>query len=195
MKEVENKTILTRVGESDAGGSEDVTMEEAFANSRESGDSGDSVDDTESNSSPAGIGEIEESDSESTKDAKTTTDDQPDDPGSVTVSFASVTTSGPGKLEASAIRSVVKRQLGSLQRCLERAHEPTETTLSDDGEVSADIRIGRRGRVTKQSVELDDAPHAADCIEHATRRWRFPRPKGGAVTATLNFSYTASEAK
>ena len=101
-------------------------------------------------------------------------------------------TIGTGKLAKSAIASVVKRRIRSVQSCYERELKK-DPNLS--GKVTVQFTIGTVGRVTsaKITVNTTKSRSVGTCITGLIGRWRFPKPEGGAVTVAYPFVFTASK--
>ena len=100
--------------------------------------------------------------------------------------------SGEGLLDPAAIRRVVLRNRGQVERCYERA---LEVNAGAAGRVTVRWVIGPDGAVLGAGVADDDTGVASlgDCVATAARRWLFPAPEGGVVTVNYPFTFQRAE--
>lgn len=97
--------------------------------------------------------------------------------------------SGEGHLGRGEIQRVVNAHVHQVQACYERQlmKDP-----SLGGKITLEWVIASSGgvssvRVKQSTVRSSDV---ASCIQSAVRGWKFPSPKGGAVTVTYPFAFS-----
>ncbi len=95
-----------------------------------------------------------------------------------------------GSLDVDIVRRIVRAHINEVRFCYERALRSNPDVA---GRVEVAFVVGVDGRVTTAAVDqstlADDS--AAVCTAKAVRRWRFPKPPGGAtVSVRYPFSMT-----
>ncbi|MEZ4450890.1 MAG: DUF2330 domain-containing protein [Nannocystaceae bacterium] len=97
-----------------------------------------------------------------------------------------------GPLDADLIRRITRAHLNEIRFCYNQGLT-RDSKLAGRVEIAA--TIDARGNVTRAEVAsppLSDASVSA-CVAKATKRWRFPKPKGGAtVEAKLPFELSGT---
>ncbi|MCB9703553.1 MAG: DUF2330 domain-containing protein [Myxococcales bacterium] len=97
-----------------------------------------------------------------------------------------------GPLDRDIVRRITRAHVNEIRFCYNQGLRK-DPKLAGRLEISA--KIDGQGNVTRAEVAtstLSD-PAVSACIAKATRRWRFPRPKGGAsVEATIPFDLSGS---
>ncbi|MBU0552151.1 TonB family protein [Myxococcota bacterium] len=97
---------------------------------------------------------------------------------------------GVGVLSAKVISAKVRSKLPQVKSCYER-HLAKTGKLS--GKIIVEFTIGEMGRVTEARVLRGSLQHEGlrNCIiQYFKRQMRFPKPKGGSVTARFPFIFT-----
>jgi hypothetical protein len=92
-----------------------------------------------------------------------------------------------GQIPQEAIRRVVVRNIGQVNRCYEQGLNLNPTAA---GRVSVRFVIAGGGAVLAVGVAQNELgiPSVGDCIANAVRRWQFPVPEAsGPVTVTYPF--------
>jgi TonB family protein len=95
-----------------------------------------------------------------------------------------------GELDQAEISKVLKRQMGALRDCYERALKRDRKLA---GKVTIRFEITEEGRTS--NVELEDTMGNAEvksCIRDRVRSWRFPKPDGGSVFVTTPIVFAPS---
>jgi TonB family protein len=97
-----------------------------------------------------------------------------------------------GLLSPEAIRRVVLRNLGQVNRCYEQG---LSTNPNIAGRVVIRFVIGATGTVMASSVGDSSipVPSVGECVANAVRRWQFPSPEGGGVV-TVNYPFNLQPA-
>ncbi|MEZ4408917.1 MAG: TonB family protein [Polyangiales bacterium] len=97
-----------------------------------------------------------------------------------------------GLLSPEAIRRVVLRNLGQVNRCYEQG---LATSPNIAGRVVVRFVIGGTGTVIGSSVADSSiaVPSVGECIANAVRRWQFPAPEGNGVV-TVNYPFNLQPA-
>lgn len=97
-----------------------------------------------------------------------------------------------GLLSPEAIRRVVLRNLGQVNRCYEQG---LATSPNIAGRVVVRFVIGGSGTVVGSSVANSSIaiPSVGECIANAVRRWQFPAPEGNGVV-TVNYPFNLQPA-
>lgn len=97
-----------------------------------------------------------------------------------------------GLLSPEAIRRVVLRNLGQVNRCYEQG---LSTNPGIAGRVVVRFVIGASGTVMASSVGDSSipVPSVGECIANAVRRWQFPSPEGGGIV-TVNYPFNLQPA-
>jgi TonB family protein len=97
-----------------------------------------------------------------------------------------------GKLQKHVIQRVIRRHVGAVRFCYERALVKNPKL---SGKVVVRFVIDPDGKVT--AAEIPDsslkAPAVEDCILKRVRSWRFPQPEGGAVSVAYPFVFEAKK--
>lgn len=96
-----------------------------------------------------------------------------------------------GQLDPGILVKEVKRNMGAVKACYERALK-RNPTLS--GKLVVFWTVTEAGTVTGFDVEQDtlNDPEVVSCIKALVLRWRFPRPSGGSVDVSYPFLFQAS---
>jgi hypothetical protein len=92
-----------------------------------------------------------------------------------------------GQIPQEAIRRVVVRNIGQVNRCYEQG---LSLNPSAAGRVAVRFVIGGGGSVLAVGVAQNELgiPSVGDCIANAARRWQFPVPEAsGPITVTYPF--------
>ncbi|MDX2023859.1 MAG: AgmX/PglI C-terminal domain-containing protein [Deltaproteobacteria bacterium] len=110
---------------------------------------------------------------------------------SVKAVVSSAAPSVDGELDPNIVAKEVKRRLGAVKVCYERALK-RNPALS--GKIVVVWTITPEGTVTGIDVENDSLgdPEVAQCIKKNISGWRFPRPAGGSVEVSFPFVFQAS---
>lgn len=100
--------------------------------------------------------------------------------------------SGEGSLAPEEIRRVVRRNLGQVRHCYERA---LAARADAAGRLTLRWVIGAAGTVLGAAVQDDatGAPALGACVVEAVRRWQFPAPVGGVVSVSYPFTVAPAE--
>jgi outer membrane biosynthesis protein TonB len=95
---------------------------------------------------------------------------------------------GEGQLDANRVAAVLRRELGGIRSCYERALR-NNPTLS--GRLDLRFTIGTSGRVTSASTSgLGSAPEVGQCVVGRVRGLVFPAPEGGSVDFSFPFNFS-----
>jgi len=96
-----------------------------------------------------------------------------------------------GELDPSVVSKEVKRRIGAIKACYERALK-RNPTLS--GKVVLYWTITEAGTVASVDIEQDtlNDSEVTNCIKSLVKGWRFPRPAGGSVDVSFPFLFQAS---
>lgn len=110
---------------------------------------------------------------------------------SVKAVVSSAAPSVDGELDPGVVAKEVKRRLGAVKACYERALK-RNPALS--GKIVVFWTITPEGTVSGITVESDTMgdPEVAQCIKQNISGWRFPRPSGGSVEVSFPFVFQAS---
>lgn len=92
-----------------------------------------------------------------------------------------------GALSAEVVRRIVRRNLHQVSFCVGAARDGGPALT---GRVVLRIDIDAQGAVSASSVEQSTlaAPSVEGCIAAASRRWTFPAPERGTVTARVPYT-------
>lgn len=94
---------------------------------------------------------------------------------------------GEGSLDASRVAAVLRRDIGGIRSCYERALR-NNPTLS--GRLTVRFTIGTSGRATSVSTSgLSSAPEVGSCVASRVRALVFPTPDGGSVDFSFPFNF------
>jgi len=95
---------------------------------------------------------------------------------------------GEGQLDANAVAGVLRRNIGGIRSCYERALR-NNPTLS--GRLEVRFNIGTSGRVTgsPSASGLSAAPEVGSCVSSRIRSLVFPAPTGGSVEFSFPFNF------
>lgn len=94
-----------------------------------------------------------------------------------------------GEIDVGGVKRVFDQRHSELQACYERALK-ADPALA--GNVTLTVRIGADGMpllTRAQSTQLASKA-ALDCMERATKQWRFPEPQGGTVLINKPYNFT-----
>ena len=110
---------------------------------------------------------------------------------SVKAVVSSAAPSVDGDLDPNVVAKEVKRRLGAVKVCYERALK-RNPALS--GKIVVVWTITPEGTVTGIDVGNDTLgdPEVGQCIKKTISGWRFPRPSGGSVEVSFPFVFQAS---
>ena len=110
---------------------------------------------------------------------------------SVKAVVSSAAPSVDGELDPNVVAKEVKRRIGAVKVCYERALK-RNPALS--GKIVVRWTITPEGTVTGLDVENDTLgdPEVGQCIKKSIAGWRFPRPSGGSVEVSFPFVFQAS---
>lgn len=101
---------------------------------------------------------------------------------------------GEGKLPESRVANVVKRRSRAISRCIDRHYSKVDKGEAKGGKLAVKFTVGKHGRINKVEFTEDTlGGSVASCAKHSVKRWRFPRPKGGSVTASLTWEVTLDD--
>jgi TonB family protein len=94
------------------------------------------------------------------------------------------------ELNADSVRMVVRHYLPQVRSCYERALKQRQELR---GLVEIRLRIEDSGEVSSTSVYRNTTDHEGlgKCLAVTVKRWRFPRPVGGAVEFVYPFVFNA----
>ena len=94
-----------------------------------------------------------------------------------------------GSLEPGVISKEVRKRLGAVLSCYERALK-RRPKLS--GKIVVSFTIGSTGSVTDAEMASDTLGDAevSSCVIANVKRWRFPAPDGGSVTVEYPLIFT-----
>jgi TonB family protein len=95
-------------------------------------------------------------------------------------------------LNAESVRMVVRHHLPQVRACYDRALKQKPNLA---GIVEIRFTISVQGRVTASSVHRNTSGHEGlgKCLAIVIKRWRFPKPVGGAVEFVYPFVFSAAE--
>lgn len=101
-------------------------------------------------------------------------------------------TFGTGQMEPDQIARVVKMRLKAVKSCYERELKKDPKLA---GKIVIQFTIGELGRITSSKVASSTMsnPAVGRCILGRMGQWRFPQPKGGSVTVSYPFVFTAGQ--
>jgi hypothetical protein len=93
-----------------------------------------------------------------------------------------------GSLSKADVLRVINAHIHAIQACYERALM-SKPGLS--GRIAFDWSVNKAGKVTGVRVRSSTigSPKVASCISKQIKRWKFPRPKGGAAKITFPFLF------
>jgi hypothetical protein len=96
-----------------------------------------------------------------------------------------------GELDPGLVSKEVKRRIGAIKSCYERALK-RNPTLS--GKIVLYWTITEAGTIASVDVEQDTLNDAevTNCIKALVKGWRFPRPAGGSVDVSFPFVFQSS---
>jgi hypothetical protein len=96
-----------------------------------------------------------------------------------------------GDLDPSVVTSEVRKRMGAIKSCYERA---LKRNPSLTGKIALRWTITPAGTVSGIEVESDTMgdSEVANCIKRLIATWRFPPPKGGSVDVAFPFVFQAS---
>jgi len=96
-----------------------------------------------------------------------------------------------GELDPGVVSKEVKRRIGAIKACYERALK-RNPALS--GKVVLYWTITEAGTVSSIDVEQDtlNDSEVTNCIKTLVKGWRFPRPAGGSVDVSYPFLFQSS---
>lgn len=97
---------------------------------------------------------------------------------------------GDGVIDKGRVSSVFRARAGALQSCYERELKKNPKL---GGKLVIRIVIGAAGRVTSASVGGSVGSSAVNnCVASRVRGWKFPKPEGGSVTVSKSIVFSAS---
>ncbi len=204
-EEVQNKTILGVIGSVSEGGSlldtlsegaGATSMEEAFANSSgvKSGVAGEKsglvtsgASGADGKGSQVGIGDLKGTAGAGKAKGGVDSGSKGEKKVKVKLKYEKERVVGTGKLDGSAISSVIKRRSSAIQSCYERE---IKKNPSASGKVVVTFTIGTAGRVTQSKASQDSVGGGVgNCVAGVIQRMRFPRPQGGEVIVNKSFVF------
>lgn len=98
------------------------------------------------------------------------------------------TLGGTGFLDTAEVNRIVKRGLGAIKGCYERALRRDPTL---EGKVAVRFTVIGTGRVSRASTPQNElTPEVGACITSAFQRFRFPPPDGGQAVFEYPFFFT-----
>jgi len=95
-------------------------------------------------------------------------------------------------LNADSVRMVVRHHLPQVRACYDRALKQQSTLI---GIVEIRFTISEEGRVPTSSVFRNTTGHEGlgKCLAVIVKRWRYPRPVGGAVEFVYPFVFSTDD--
>jgi TonB family protein len=96
-----------------------------------------------------------------------------------------------GTLETSVIKNVIKKHLSSIKYCYESKLRASPTL---SGKVTVQFVIGRKGKVVDARIKSSSlgSSEVESCVLKQIRKMKFPKPKGGVVSVSYPFVFTAA---
>lgn len=96
-----------------------------------------------------------------------------------------------GTLETSVIKNVIKKHLPSIKYCYESKLRASPTL---SGKVTVQFVIGRKGKVVDARIKSSSlgSTEVESCVLKQIRKMKFPKPKGGVVSVSYPFVFTAA---
>lgn len=92
---------------------------------------------------------------------------------------------GVGEVDAAAVASRIRGQLGGVRSCYERALRANPDLR---GRLEVRFTLGETGRITRiQSSGMGQAPEVGACVSQRLRGLAFPQPRGGSVDFVFPF--------
>jgi hypothetical protein len=92
---------------------------------------------------------------------------------------------GEGEVDAGAVASRIRAQIGGIRSCYERALRDNPALA---GRVEVRFTLGETGRITRITPSgLAEAPEVGACISQRLRGLAFPAPRGGSVDFMFPF--------
>lgn len=96
---------------------------------------------------------------------------------------------GGGSLDRDLIRKVVRAHISEIRHCY---NEGLARNPDLAGKLTVDFEITASGDVSKSEIQagstLADAK-VEGCVAAAVKRWKFPRPDGGAVQVSYPIEF------
>ena len=96
----------------------------------------------------------------------------------------------PGDLDKENIRAVIRRSMGGIKSCYERALL-ADSTLQ--GKIVVSFTITPNGRVVDAVPTESFSPEVATCVTQRVALLRFPHPQDGVVQISYPFVFFNSE--
>ena len=98
-------------------------------------------------------------------------------------------TAGGGELPAADVASVIRRNIGGIRWCYNRALQNNPTLA---GRLEVQFTVADSGRVsgTPSTSGLSEAPEVGRCIATRVHTFVFPPPSGGSVSFAFPFNFT-----
>lgn len=108
--------------------------------------------------------------------------------GRVTTLTRQTQTKGQGELSKEEIMKVINQHIGEIQFCYEKQ---LRTTPGLSGRVVLEWTVNPQGRVTVVKVAQSSlaSSEATNCMISKLKGWKFPQPRGGAVTIVFPFVF------
>ncbi|OGQ23905.1 MAG: hypothetical protein A2138_10850, partial [Deltaproteobacteria bacterium RBG_16_71_12] len=108
--------------------------------------------------------------------------------GRVTTLTRQTQTKGQGELSKEEIMKVINQHIGEIQFCYEKQ---LRTTPGLSGRVVLEWTVNTHGRVTVVKVAQSSlaSTDATNCMTSKLKSWKFPNPRGGAVTIVFPFVF------
>lgn len=108
--------------------------------------------------------------------------------GRVTTLTRQTQTKGQGELSKEEIMKVINQHIGEIQFCYEKQ---LRTTPGLSGRVVLEWTVNPQGRVTVVKVAQSSlaSSEATNCMTGKLKGWKFPQPRGGAVTIVFPFVF------
>ncbi|MCC7074631.1 MAG: AgmX/PglI C-terminal domain-containing protein [Deltaproteobacteria bacterium] len=108
--------------------------------------------------------------------------------GRVTTLSRQTQTKGQGELSKEEIMKVINQHIGEIQFCYEKQ---LRTTPGLAGRVVLEWTVNPQGRVSVVKVAQSSlaSSEATNCMISKLKTWKFPSPRGGAVTIVFPFVF------
>lgn len=94
---------------------------------------------------------------------------------------------GVGEVDAGAVASRIRGQLGGIRSCYERALRDNPALR---GRVEVRFTLGENGRIARTTASgMSEAPEVATCVAQRLRALAYPQPRGGSVDFMFPFVF------
>lgn len=99
-----------------------------------------------------------------------------------------ITVAGDGKLDVDVLRRIGRAHYNAIRNCYRQA---LNTTPGAQGRLVVTFEITGEGKVEGPTISQKtiESERLEACVLEAVSSWKFPRPKGGALTASYPFAF------